>query len=182
MDIKHIGVQVTIHQETVWAGVDIKCLETEEATVEDLVIGVTMMEGEGAGEVVITGGVAGEEGLEREEGGEVTEVDQGPAPVGTLGIEGQILEGVTEVIGLVPVEISTDKAPMGLQDLQELQPLPPLTLTWDQILETWVLLQKTMPRLCRSFPLAWVEVVELMEAGGCQEWRISMPTEKKTAW
>ena len=183
---------------------DINCLAMEETTVQDLllwlVIGVILMEVEGAGEV------AEEEDLAREEeGGEGTEVDQGPAQVGTLGIGGQVQEGamVVKGKGLAPVEISVDKAKglihhalslMGkglgqgrhkVQDLQELQLQPPLTLvplTWDQILETWVLLPKTMQRLCPSFRLAWVEVVEQVAEAECLRWRISMPIGKKIAW
>ena len=130
-------------------------------------------------------------------------MDQGPVPVGTLGIEGQLQEEVMVVKGLVPVEISTDKAmglthhallPLGkglglgrpmMQDLQELQLLLPLKLvllTWDQILETWVPLPKTMLKLYPSFRLAWVEVVEQVVEGECLRWRISMPTGKKTVW
>ena len=189
---------------------DINCLAMEETTVvQDLLlwlaIGVIMMEGEGPeGEVVITGGVAEEEDLGREEeGGEGTEADQGPAQVGTLGIGGRVLEGamVVKGKGLVPVEISIDKAKglihhalsltgkglgqggLKVQDLQELQLPPPLILvllTWDQILETWVLLPKTMQRLFPSFQLAWVEVVE--QVAECPRWRISMPIGKKIAW
>ena len=160
-----------------------------------LVIGGTLMgEGEEAGEVVTTEEVAGEEVSVRgeEEGEEGTEVDQGLVQVGTLGTGGQVLEVAMEGKGLVLVEISTGKAKglthhatmgkdLGLQDLQEPQPQPPLMLTWGQILETWVPLLKTMLKLSPSFQLAWAEVVEVVVEAVCPRWRISMRTGKKTA-
>jgi len=159
-----------------------------------LVIGGTQMgEGEEAGEVVTTEEVAVEEDSVREEEGEEgTEVDQGLVQVGTLGTGGQILEVAIERRGLVLVEISAGKVKgsthhaitgkdLGLQDLQEPQPQPPLMLTWGQILETWVPLLKTMLKLSPSFQLAWAEVVEVAVEVGCLRWRISMPIGKKNA-
>ena len=206
MGTKVTGEPVTLRREMESAGVDIKCLATEETIAEDLllwlVIGAILMEGEGAGEVVTTGEVAGVEdlGREGEEGVEGIEVDQGLVQVGTLGIGGQVREEAMEVKerGLVQVEVSTDKVmssihhahlitgkDLGLQDLQEHQLPPPLTrvqLTWGPILETWVPLPKTMLRLCPSFRLAWVAVVGQVAEEGCLRWRISMLTGKKTAW
>ena len=70
MGTKVTGELVTLRREMESAGVDIKCLATEETIAEDLllwlVIGAILMEGEGAGEVVITGEVAGVEDLRRE--------------------------------------------------------------------------------------------------------------------